>query len=112
MTRYYRPIAQTDAVRPEDALPLAGHAQIWFDRVEVLARQGASELQAASGIPEDVRERLIAPRVAPVGLSFDHPVLMGVLNTTPDSFSDGGRFDTVQTACAHAAEMACDRCRR
>ena len=31
---------------------------------------------------------------------------MGVLNVTPDSFSDGGRFDRPAEALAHAAEMA------
>lgn len=31
--------------------------------------------------------------------------LMGVLNVTPDSFSDGGRFNTVATAVAHAQEL-------
>ena len=30
-------------------------------------------------------------------LSFDHPLLMGILNITPDSFSDGGKFVDVQT---------------
>src|ERR1043166_130091 len=32
-------------------------------------------------------------------------VVMGVLNVTPDSFSDGGRFFNPETACAHAREM-------
>ncbi|MEM0899127.1 MAG: dihydropteroate synthase [Pseudomonadota bacterium] len=32
--------------------------------------------------------------------------LMGVLNVTPDSFSDGGRFTNVDTAVTHAAAMA------
>lgn len=31
--------------------------------------------------------------------------LMGVLNVTPDSFSDGGRFNTVATALGHAREL-------
>ncbi len=31
--------------------------------------------------------------------------LMGILNVTPDSFSDGGEFDTVETALAQAREM-------
>jgi dihydropteroate synthase len=33
---------------------------------------------------------------------------MGVLNVTPDSFSDGGRFSTTQAAIAHARAMAAD----
>ncbi|MFC4098265.1 dihydropteroate synthase [Paenibacillus xanthanilyticus] len=31
---------------------------------------------------------------------------MGILNATPDSFSDGGRFQTVESAVAHARRMA------
>jgi len=31
--------------------------------------------------------------------------VMGVINTTPDSFSDGGRFDTVDKAFAHARQL-------
>ena len=36
------------------------------------------------------------------------PLLMGVLNVTPDSFSDGGRFAEVDAAVAHAHQMAAD----
>ena len=36
------------------------------------------------------------------------PVLMGVLNLTPDSFSDGGRHDTIQRAVAHGLQLAHD----
>jgi len=36
------------------------------------------------------------------------PLLMGVLNVTPDSFSDGGRFNAPQTAAEHACAMARD----
>jgi len=32
--------------------------------------------------------------------------IMGVLNTTPDSFSDGGRFDTLETAVAQGLNLA------
>ncbi|KEO83087.1 dihydropteroate synthase [Tumebacillus flagellatus] len=32
-------------------------------------------------------------------------LIMGILNVTPDSFSDGGRFDSVEAALAHAREM-------
>jgi dihydropteroate synthase len=35
----------------------------------------------------------------------DHPVVMGVLNVTPDSFSDGGRFAGVDAAVAHGIAL-------
>lgn len=38
-------------------------------------------------------------------LSLVRPRIMGVLNVTPDSFSDGGRYKTVDDAVAHALDM-------
>ena len=38
-------------------------------------------------------------------LSRDRPLVMGILNVTPDSFSDGGRFSTIDSALTHAREM-------
>jgi dihydropteroate synthase len=38
------------------------------------------------------------------------PVIMGILNLTPDSFSDGGRFQTADAAILHARRMAADGC--
>ena len=34
--------------------------------------------------------------------------IMGILNLTPDSFSDGGRFNYLEAAVAHAADMAAE----
>lgn len=38
-------------------------------------------------------------------LDLAHPQVMGILNVTPDSFSDGGRFNRVDAALRHAAAM-------
>jgi dihydropteroate synthase len=59
------------------------------------------------------------PRTAPAAASADHrswperlsrphPLVMGVLNITPDSFSDGGRFAAPGDALAQARRMAAD----
>jgi len=37
--------------------------------------------------------------------NFNRPAVMGILNLTPDSFSDGGRFDTLQKALLHTDQM-------
>lgn len=39
-------------------------------------------------------------------LSAGRPLVMGILNVTPDSFSDGGQFLDPALAIAHAADMA------
>ncbi|MFW6278532.1 MAG: dihydropteroate synthase [Halorhodospira sp.] len=41
-------------------------------------------------------------------LPLDRPLVMGVLNVTPDSFSDGGRFREPGRACARAREMVAE----
>ncbi len=38
-------------------------------------------------------------------LSLDNPVVMGILNTTPDSFSDGGLFKNTESALRQAEKM-------
>ena len=39
-------------------------------------------------------------------LRLDRPRVMGIVNVTPDSFSDGGAHDTVDRAVAHALQLA------
>lgn len=38
-------------------------------------------------------------------MEIKHPAIMGILNVTPDSFSDGGRYTTVDAALRHCEEM-------
>ena len=54
---------------------------------------------STAGVPsgENVLSRLLAKK---------RPLVMGVLNITPDSFSDGGRFFDAQAALAHARRLA------
>jgi dihydropteroate synthase len=60
-----------------------------------------------------------SPRTAPAAASADHrtwperltkpyPAVMGVLNITPDSFSDGGRFLAPENALAQARRMVAE----
>jgi dihydropteroate synthase len=44
---------------------------------------------------------LSAPRGTWAGLALDRPLIMGVLNVTPNSFSDGGRWLEPESAIAH-----------
>ncbi len=104
MTDYYRPIPQTDVARPPDARPLAG-GWAWFTHVEVLSRHAAPRIVAASDLPDTILAPLTAPRAAIAGLHFDRPRIMGILNVTPDSFSDGGKHDAPEAARAHAARL-------
>jgi len=104
MRTYWRPVAMTDAARPPDALPLAG-GWCWFDRVERLSRSEPARVVGLAEVPPEVLDRLTAPRAPIAGLSWEAPRLMGILNVTPDSFSDGGLFDAPDSALAQARAM-------
>ena len=49
--------------------------------------------------------RLAAPPARPPGLPDQRPLLMGVVNVTPDSFSDGGQFLDPERAVAHGLQL-------
>jgi dihydropteroate synthase len=52
-----------------------------------------------------MRPELRAKRDAFLDRIGTRPLIMGILNVTPDSFSDGGRFVAADAALAHAREM-------
>jgi dihydropteroate synthase len=57
-----------------------------------------------------MRDELRARRDAFLHKIKSRPVFMGILNLTPDSFSDGGRFQTIDAAVAHAKVMIDEGC--
>src|SRR5688500_1008699 len=93
----------------------------WFASVELIAVEGkrrvSAELLPVAGLEERLDEStlaewraLTAPR-APLQLGertirLDQPQVMGILNVTPDSFSDGGRFDGADSAAEAGQDMA------
>lgn len=103
---YLRPIPCFDAARPTGAFALAGGRMGWFDRVEVLMRSAAAQIVPAQDLAADDLARLSAPRPDFAGLAMDRPRLMGILNVTPDSFSDGGLFLAPDAALMQARRMA------
>lgn len=97
MPDYYRPLVQRDA--PLHAFRLAG-GPLWFERVEHIRRDGYSKTVSAECVPEAVLARLTAPRPPVCGVPMDKPSIMGILNVTPDSFSDGGLHEGREVAAA------------
>lgn len=52
------------------------------------------------------RPQSVAANPAAFNPGSPQPVIMGILNVTPDSFSDGGQFNTPDAAFAHARRMS------
>ncbi|HEX6843461.1 MAG TPA: dihydropteroate synthase [Stellaceae bacterium] len=104
------------------ALPLVA-AGLAFPLVEVLGRRAdesvatllmpvaALRQRPASGVAglaeriDQQLERLTAPRPAWAGLSLARPLVMGIVNVTPDSFSDGGDFLAAEQAIRHGRAL-------
>ncbi|WP_456389485.1 dihydropteroate synthase [Profundibacter sp.] len=107
MMMYYRPIPMQGVARPANARQIAG-GWCWFDRVEKITRGGRRELIAIEEVPAEVLAQITTPRTDIAGLSFDTPRIMGILNVTPDSFSDGGDFSAPEAAMKHARDMVID----
>ena len=77
-----------------------------FDRAAILERGRAPEIVPVSEVADAALAPLVAPRPAIAGVAFDRPSIMAILNVTPDSFSDGGRFLAPDAALARAEAMA------
>jgi dihydropteroate synthase len=90
----------------DDWVMLAGSAA----RLAGLARPDVTTLP--SSVSEELG-RALAGLVDPPhrwvtargSISLDRPVVVGILNVTPDSFSDGGQFLDADAALCHAAEL-------
>lgn len=113
---YYRPtglVFGDDAarmVRDGDALPLAGLTSIGFTHVDVISRRShvtERDMQRLSGVDDSAAlERLSARRPDIAGLSLESARVMGIVNVTPDSFSDGGKLTSAELAIAHGRQLA------
>ncbi|MVO16711.1 dihydropteroate synthase [Parasedimentitalea huanghaiensis] len=101
---YYRPLVQHGEARPEGAVELAG-GTLWFSHAEVLSRDTPSHIIPAGLVPDVVLRRLSGHRPTFAGLDLSQPQVVGILNVTPDSFSDGGDHDDPSVAVQAALQM-------
>lgn len=113
---YLRPVqfADTPVNRDGQVARLAGGLN-WFSACEVIAVAGGRRIvqqtMPIGELPDDPRlaailARLCAPRAAlTLGeriVRLDQPQVMGILNITPDSFSDGGKHGADPATAAQA----------
>ncbi len=125
MTLHLRPVSFVESPQRHDgAVQRLAGTMLWFAQVEwiadakrrlVAAQDVPGEIAALPGAMQDraaaIWRNLTTPRAAlTLGdrvLRFDQPHIMGILNITPDSFSDGGRFtDDVAGAAEAGVTMA------
>ena len=95
---------------------LCGLEDVGFLSVEILKRKSdgntveeysvleLERLDFKDKIQSDLN-KITSKRNNIFNLNFKNPILMGVLNVTPDSFSDGGKYNTTFRALDHVKNM-------
>jgi len=106
-------------IKKKEALPLAGNPNIAFDKIEILNKREKKilkknfySLREIKNLDKTIKltvevdlDKIISKRKNISGLNFDIPQIMGILNVTPDSFSDGGKFFKESKAYQQASLM-------
>jgi len=108
---YYGRQAQS-LIKKKLALPLCGNKNLAFDHIEILSRHkktkliyikkiNALEKKIKQIVLIDIKKITTKRRNLSTNLNFSEPLIMGVLNLTPDSFSDGGLFNQSNKSFKH-----------
>ena len=98
---YYNKTSR-EKVKKNVSLPVSGNKSLSFDTIEIISRTNKKKINIRSikSLPLKIKKKVLididniskAKKIPK--LKFNNlPILMGVLNITPDSFSDGGKFN-------------------
>ena len=94
MTSYFRPIVRTGSPRSNNSIFLA-ETNYWVSEAEEIKLGKKKKLISINDVPDWWKKRWLKKRSVILGMEFGFPKLMGILNVTPDSFSDGGNLSLI-----------------
>ncbi len=111
---YYGKISKS-LVKDKKSLPLNGNKEISFDQIELISRNSKKKIRInkLSNLPKLLKKQVIkdlknitSKKKNFANLNFSKsPNIMGILNLTPDSFSDGGKFNSKTRGINQALKM-------
>ena len=97
-------------VKQKKAIPLNGHNNISFDQIEIISRKSVKKIsiQKINELPLHIKKKVNSDlkiiqkkkKLKDLNLKL-FPLIMGILNLTPDSFSDGGKYNKYYLAKKH-----------
>jgi len=120
---YVRPISMSygsDArklIKSKQALPVCSNKNLAFGKIEIILRGKNNVIKTLNvnelkKLPAKIKKEVLKKiknitkrRKKISGLNLDTFKIFGVLNVTPDSFSDGGKFNKIKKAISHSKEM-------
>ena len=109
-------------IKKKKALPLCGNKYIAFDNLEIYTRKKKKissrvihlrkisklKIKEKIKIKSDLKKITSKRKNFLNNVNFSYPSIMGILNMTPDSFSDGGKFNKGREAFKHITKMIKD----
>ncbi len=116
---FYYGIHAKQLIKKKIALPLCGNQNIAFDKVEVIVRKNNKVLSkiinfkkihtlsvsCRKKVKKDLKKIVLKRKNFLKNVNFLETSIMGILNLTPDSFSDGGKFNNQKKAKNHIYNM-------
>ena len=97
---YYGKISKEKVIK-KISLPLNGNKFISFDTIELVTRKSKKKIKIKDikKLPSKIKKKILkdlkqitkARKLSTIKFTT-HPLIMGILNVTPDSFSDGGKY--------------------
>ena len=101
------------------ALPLCGNKNIAFDKIEIFTRKknkisskiinikkvNSLNILSKKKVQKDLKKITSKRKNFIKNINFLEPSIMGILNLTPDSFSDGGKFNNKNKSNNHILNM-------
>ena len=107
---FYYGLKSKDLVKKKKTLSLNGNNEISFDKIEIISRKSIKTINFSevNKLPINLKKKIkkdietISRKKNIKDIGFGPiPKIMGVLNVTPDSFSDGGKFNKINSAKKH-----------
>ena len=102
-------------VKNKDALPLCGDSSISFNQIEIFSKNKKKvnskiiKIKNINKLPQKIKNKVFKDIKKITAkrnfLKKKSHMLMGVLNLTPDSFSDGGKFNTLKKSSKRIKNM-------
>ena len=102
-------------VSKKKAIPLHQIKEISFDHIEIITRKSKKKISInqIKYLPNDLKKKIYLDikKIKSKKKNFSNlefkkiPNILGVLNLTPDSFSDGGKFNTKKKGINHAIKL-------
>ncbi len=102
-------------VKKKETIPLNGNKELSFDQIQIISRKYKKRIsiKELKKLPKLIKKQVTIDlkKITSKKKNFSNlnfkklPNIMGVLNLTPDSFSDGGKFNIKDKGARHAMHM-------